>query len=148
MTRNASVLAHYAHERNLNAIPDEVRLKRSDLYGDNQNMMSHGDDFSSAFSDGSVRSTMPDGNNAMHSVYGNRQQFIDPVLEQPRGWNQGGQNNMDSFNQFGAPLFEQGVAIMPERTLQSANFHQEQILQFQNHFPRCRLLHFVSKFHP
>ncbi|CAG5110389.1 Oidioi.mRNA.OKI2018_I69.chr2.g4798.t1.cds [Oikopleura dioica] len=129
MTRNASALAHYAHERNLDRIPDEVRLKRSDLYGDNQNIVGQGDDFSSAFSDGSVRSGMPDGN-AMHSVYGNRQPFIDPVLEQPRGWNQGGQNNMDAFNQFGAPSFEQGLAIMPERNLQS-NFHQEQIMQGQ-----------------
>lgn len=108
MTRKASALVHNAHEHVLSQknLPNSSNFQRSGSYGH----AAIQDGFSSAdFSAETARAVMPD-----MSVYGNRQQYIDPVLEQPRGWNQRGHNDHQ--------MIEQGVKIMPERNLAGNSF--------------------------
>lgn len=120
MTRKASALVHNAHEHVISQqrydIPDASAFQRSDPYS----LPAIQDGNSSASE--SARGGLPD-----MSVYGNRQQFIDPILEQPRAWNQRGFQHTDSQQ----IQIEEGVKIMPERNL--ASFHQqhEQIMPEQ-----------------
>ena len=117
MTRKASALVHNAHEHVISQqqIHDPSAFQRPDPYS-----LPAIQDVSSA-SD-SARGGLPD-----MSVYGNRQQFIEPILEQPRAWNQRGFQHTDSQQ----IQIEEGVKIMPERNFSSFHQQQEQIMPEQ-----------------